>query len=595
MDYYAQLVMNKVEVEIGKIQPPTSSNLVSNPVTVTERLSASIQKYLTPDELTSQPASQINIQAAETLQTARHKTMLILNETLASLQNRVASTVHADKLIETAAEHVELVLGRAHEEAIKLQRHGTRTKNAAGGGYVKSKVEKGIKSVNRSLNYVDIGVTLRSDRLDVMERRGVELIQSVTRLMEDGQLTKEGAINWKLDIIENDVLINRAKQDSQAFHTSMRSIAQHWRKIKTHMNHYLESARELVENTRTILDEIRSYINCRSQNSFIPDATFRFNTQLDTTRQVLRATLPSVSSLLRDHADLMNLDDIIHRSIHAASSMVKLPHYSQGSSYWASSSGVREARKLMEQEVESMTLALAQQVLSMMAHARFLQVRAYQDGGKRMEESLEREISKSYIDILRGLKRQLSPLMTPESSLAVVGRMIDLHLPTTNGAPDVCKELAFDKHSDALTSTLITLNYTHFDGRHEYILTQPFFEKLTHVLSIATVQRITISKQPNNANRNDNANLVNPVYNLFKGIYVCTHKHGEGWELARAVDMPHDQSPTLCIDTFKASNSNCKAKDIRVDGYKALVAAADFSGKKGDAKLMDFWTKALKE
>mmetsp|Transcript_1578 Transcript_1578/g.2237 ORF Transcript_1578/g.2237 Transcript_1578/m.2237 type:complete len:757 (-) Transcript_1578:348-2618(-) len=631
MDYYSQLVMNKIEVEVAGIKPPTSKLLQQDPKRVSLTLASTIARYLTPTEIMDKPIDRINIQAVQILHEARLQTHTILNETLTKLhdvRNRVGN-VHgttnrtgivdgssqdfgakAQSIMADTALRVERVLGRAHNEAIEMQSKGMKHKVASGSRFIQMRAKEQVNRLNLTFNRIRNGIYIRDSHVDTLERRGIQLIKTARELVMSGLVSQKGALNLKLDMIENDVLLNRASREASDFHSTMRRLTHHWSGITNHVTSYLDVARSLVSSSQGILDEIASYLDCQSGGSFIADASYRFNTHIDENRKTIRAILPSVSTLLHDHIQILEFENIIVRSIDMATRMVVLPS-THPAAFWSSPQGISHARQLIEDKVEIVTLALARQSLSMIAQARFLEVRSAQDGGRAIPEAVKLQLRRNYQDMFAALSSQLSSLMTPEDSARLVMRMIDKQLPLASRAPAPCKELAFEKHGDALASTLTTLarrkqpsSTNSEDVKDVYILAQPsasmFFTLSRDLLNNDTVGHGA------NVTANVPTAIRFPIYKSPKGMldllgndkmvelgasmYVCTSRSDGRWEVIRAVDLEEAQAVVLCVG---GEISGCESGDIHIPSGSRALESADLSGKKNNSTMMSFWVNSL--
>lgn len=230
--------------------------------------------------------------------------------------------------------------------------------------------------------------------------------------------------------------------------------------------------------------------------------------------------------------------------------------------HWLSASGVEEVRQALKAQIDGMPLEITKQVLTLMSQTKTIFHSVLGDGGVRPTDAESAELKNGFTSLVSRIQQAGKDLLDKTATLELIQSTVDQQTLANSAAPEVCKELAFDKFNVASASTLITLGKL----GDSLVISQPVGRLLS-----AEPFRIALSKD----SAQENAGKV--PSGLAREVFVCKNEKKE-WSLSRAADLPAEQGVVFC------AGSACKGDEfVRISSDKAKLMDM------GDAMFVQMW------
>eukprot|EP00466_Bigelowiella_natans_P010435 jgi/Bigna1/130872/aug1.12_g5580 len=518
MNYYSQVVMNKMETEPEVAAATTTLD-------------------------------QVDLNAAKEYEGGVSKAIELIASTHSALKSSQNPRDASETLVRSL-ERLDTILGRAH--ALSNQRQSQSRSKGLGASLIRTQVRETSARINSTIG---VRLVLLDDihtGIHDLKKRGQRLYRDVQGLSKRGEMSVSSALNWKLDLLTNEVLVNRAKMERQSLQGSLLGLSQLWNHMHAQVSSYVSVYKQQLMVMNKVIGSVGDYLNCHGHVEFLDESTSLVSDATELSENMLRKAYEASMEALESHQDVMLVSDVPTRMIHAAADSVKLRDGKTGQ-FWLSHEGLDEVKNELGAAIDDLPFSLSRQALSMIGHTRFLHSRmgrkASQEDTGRLEAAM-RSLSSLF-------KRSFDPLRSHSHTLGLIQSVIDTKIASASPAPAVCKELAFEQYRDVTTASLVKFASREYKGLDVDILTPP----LAKLLSYPSSFRISLSQDFANQSVPDDF----PV-SMLHSTYVCYREGGAGpWQLKRAMELPRQHAVSFC------SGDACTQGDLEISQLRSLM------------------------
>eukprot|EP00954_Amorphochlora_amoebiformis_P029329 1393002-Amorphochlora_amoeboformis.AAC.1 len=560
--------MNHAEVEVVKAMPKYMQLSESAyPNAVSQRLSTTLAKYLTPSYLLRLPADKVDGSGALVTEEAHSQTASILDKTIDILRH-CSSSKEAGKVISRALIKIERILLPAHIRATRIQNRGSPAEGGA--ETLKARINNQANVINVSLAYKDISSMICRQGLHLLKNRASNIVKDIAEVRGSHVLTKEGALALKLDMLSDDVKQLRVSTEMRYFLKSMAKLANHWSDIHLHTSSYLTKSDQLVEETRMVLADINSYTECGMNTldkDFILKRAARFNNLKDSSRSILMQLWPKVLHAVTDHMNILYIHSVLQRSIRAAAASVSISynlrlHNNSLAEILFTSKAVSDVGVKLAASVDLLPHTIILQSFQILNAASFLHSRMSEDDGETPNKENTYQLISAFETLVSATNSQLKFLANTRAGLVLISDILDTVAVKSFPAPSECKELAFERFSEPLTASLVTMTRT---KSGMYIVTQP--------LSQLMFQDRDFSIEVSNAFTTQDFPMRFPM-SLVLSTYLCKEEKDGHFTIQKSSNLPVGEGVVFCsgMGCDKSIELNAHIV-IRIPTYKQASRA----------------------
>jgi len=217
---------------------------------------------------------------------------------------------------------------------------------------------------------------------------------------------------------------------------------------------------------------------------------------------------------------------------------------------WLTGSKISSIEEQFAKSFDKLPLDLLQQMIATYSDARFMHFRMTRDNGEPVgKQDVDRYLA-AFKGLLDHYFQHVSKLKSPEHAAGLLQRIIDQLLVKSFPAPNMCKELAFEKYNEDSTSQLVALA-TLAPGK--YLISRPISPLVTLGANYSVKAFKGLLSQPLPADF--------PVH-LLQSMYVCSVEANKKddkqmsliasqefkWKLERVTELEHEDAVVLCSE-----------------------------------------------
>eukprot|EP00466_Bigelowiella_natans_P006874 jgi/Bigna1/69920/fgenesh1_pg.10_\ len=606
MDYYSQVTMLKVEQEVAKVAPKKKMLFETNPAELFSDFQSSVEKYLLPPNV------------HEEVETAHTEAIRVIQDAHGAVK-RANSSDEADSVVADALERADSLLRRAkslYNSELQIARIDGKGMMQRRQNWAKERVQRTVNSMNNTLAVQDWAVQMQQRVSSYFLTRGERLIRAykdTTNGPDDISLSKVGVLNRKLDKLSEQLSSFEAQQKDRDTKKALEDLSMGWIRHRDRLNKYLDLARNELSIYQKSFASIKDYVSCNDQrqqqggNALIKRMTSEANRATAESQDLLRSLWTKTLEMLESQSNMLAFESLPEQLVLVAADSIghSVPNDKGKSSEenhsplvmktaadWLTGSKISSIEEQFAKSFDKLPLDLLQQMIATYSDARFMHFRMTRDNGEPVgKQMIQIECSSDcydqqdvdrYLAAFKGLLdhyfQHVSKLKSPEHAAGLLQRIIDQLLVKSFPAPNMCKELAFEKYNEDSTSQLVALA-TLAPGK--YLISRPISPLVTLGANYSVKAFKGLLSQPLPADFprirkrpfHDHISVIvyvnaagimfgGSAVHLLQSMYVCSVEANKKddkqksliesqefkWKLERVTELEHEDAVLLCSE-----------------------------------------------